>query len=105
MRNYVGDQEALTVSEFEELARSAERYGTDDFQKLFLGEPDETHEQRAAREAVARDVLADLLREGEADEIAWLDALYAAQLLSVVPLGRLLGSQRTKRIGWAGKAA
>jgi len=105
MRNYVGDQEAVTAFEFEELASGAELYGADDFQKLFLGEPGETLQQREMREEVAREVLADLFREGENDEVAWLDAVYAAQLLSIVPLRRLLSPQRMRRMSWAGKAA
>ena len=104
MRNYVGEQEAATASEFEELAYGVEGFGVDDFQKLFLGDPDETDKQRAVREEVAREVLADLLREGESDEIAWLDAVYAAQLVGVAPLRNRLGAQRTNR-NWARKAA
>lgn len=94
MRTYVGDQEAVTASEFEELAYGAEEYVLDEFQQLFLGSPDETTEQREARTQVAREVLAELMEEGQRDEITWLDAMYAAQLVSVVPLKNRLSSQR-----------
>jgi len=102
MRTYVGDLEAVTGSEFEELAYGTEEFLLDDFQELFLGSPDETAEQREARSEVAREVLAELMREGESDEITWLDALYAAQLVSVVPLRNWIGTQR---MSWVRKAA
>jgi hypothetical protein len=50
------------------------------FRDLFRGPPGETGEQRAARMAVAADVLADLLEEGAHDGITWQDALYAVRL-------------------------
>jgi hypothetical protein len=52
MRDYVGPHEALTTNDFLELA-----LGTP--VALWLGEEDETGEERAAREAAARDILAD----------------------------------------------
>lgn len=47
---------------------------------LFLGPPGESGEQRAARLTAARDVLAEWLEEGEADDIARQDAMYAVRL-------------------------
>ena len=52
------------------------------FADLFRGPPGggESGEQRAARMAVAREVLAELLEAGESDGIAMQDALYAVRL-------------------------
>ena len=52
------------------------------FRDLFRGPPagHESDEQRAARMAVARDVLAELLEEGRSDGITMQDALYAVRL-------------------------
>jgi len=52
------------------------------FGDLFRGPPggDESDEQRAARLAAARDVLAELLEEGEHDAFVMQDALYAIRL-------------------------
>lgn len=52
------------------------------FGDLFRGPPGarESAEQRAARLAVARDVLAELLDEGEHDDLALQDAWYALRL-------------------------
>ncbi|NJP44471.1 hypothetical protein [Actinacidiphila epipremni] len=52
MKNYVGRHRALTPNDFLELA-----LGTP--VDLWLGEEGETAEERAAREAAARDILAD----------------------------------------------
>ncbi|WP_236241696.1 hypothetical protein [Streptomyces sp. CC228A] len=93
MRTYVSHQEARDAFEFAELA-----YGFDnpepDFPSLFRGVPGESAEERAARLDVARQVLVELLAEAgddPDDEVAWLNALHAAQLMDVVPL-RLRGS-------------
>lgn len=90
MRTYVGHQEALDAFEFAELA-----YGFDspepDFPTLFRGALGESAEDRAARLDVARQVLVELLTEAgddPDDEVAWLNALYAAQLMDVVVLRR-----------------
>lgn len=52
------------------------------FRDLFRGPPgaSEPAEHRAARMAVARDVLAELLDEGEHDGLALQDAWYAVRL-------------------------
>ncbi|MFJ9480000.1 hypothetical protein ACIRRI_34185 [Streptomyces mirabilis] len=102
MRNYIGDQEVVTAYEFEELAYGGEEYALNGFQELFLGNPDETDEQNNARVEVAREVLAELLNEGESDHIAWLDAMYAVQLVCMASLRRQL---RTQRVDWVGRAA
>lgn len=79
MRSYIGNQHVIGNEEFEELALGIDR-------ALFLGEPGESGQERAAREAAARDILADLVTQGEAgDEIAGWDALYAEALTHTVP--------------------
>ncbi|WP_372408721.1 hypothetical protein [Streptomyces luteireticuli] len=75
MRTYIGYQEAANTEEFEELALG--------FESLFLGRPGESGEDRAARSSAARDILAELWEESHSDEIALLNALYAAQLSQV----------------------
>ncbi|MFE4174215.1 hypothetical protein ACFRR7_19560 [Streptomyces sp. NPDC056909] len=70
MRTFIGGHEAAGEDE--------------DFRALFLGGRDESPEQRAVRQAAARDVFADLLEESANDEIAMLNAAYAAQLSSIV---------------------
>lgn len=52
MRNYVGHHRALTSNDFLELALGTPL-------ELWLGQDGETDEDRAAREAAARDILAD----------------------------------------------
>ncbi|MFI6084598.1 hypothetical protein ACIBBB_27100 [Streptomyces sp. NPDC051217] len=79
MRVYAGGQGAFSA--FDGAA-------PEDFRDLFLGEDDESEGQRAARETAARDVLAELIERSDDDECALLNALYAAQLMAVVPLRR-----------------
>ncbi len=78
-----------------ELAELPEHFG-----ELFHGPPGdaESDEQRAARMAVARDVLADLLEEGEADSIAMQDALYAVRLGGAALLRADRRTVRTARV-------
>ncbi|MFD8920116.1 hypothetical protein ACWGBX_16465 [Streptomyces sp. NPDC055037] len=64
---------------------------SEDFRDLFLGEYDETAEQREVRRAAARDVLVELLEQSESDEIALLNAVYAAQLSGVAALRNIAG--------------
>ncbi|MCH6161564.1 hypothetical protein [Streptomyces marispadix] len=85
MRAYAGDQEAGKTSEFEELAQSFEE-PADCFRDLFLGLPGEPYDEREARTAAARDVLAELNELGRHDEIARVNAAYAAALREVAPL-------------------
>lgn len=91
MRTYVGRQHVMIRHEFSE---SADDYGggeiaAEDFRRLFLGEPGETADQAASREEVAREVFAELMDEGATDEVAWLNAVYAAQLLRDAPVRRM----------------
>ncbi|MEU7167413.1 hypothetical protein AB0A70_22670 [Streptomyces morookaense] len=58
----------------------------EDFRALFLGRPDESPEEHAARTCAARDVLEELQEHNDTDEIALLNALYAAQLANVAVL-------------------
>ncbi|MFF4735052.1 hypothetical protein ACFY2W_04000 [Streptomyces sp. NPDC001262] len=58
----------------------------EDFRALFLGHPDESPEERAARTCAARDVLEELQEHSGTDEITLLNALYAAQLVDVAML-------------------
>ncbi|MFE4856108.1 hypothetical protein [Streptomyces sp. NPDC056670] len=83
MRTYIGQQEAVSADEFEELALGINGY--QDFRDLFLGQAGETPEERAAREQVAREVLAELLERGVDDEIDRANAVYAAHLACVFP--------------------
>lgn len=53
---------------------------TEDFRDLFLGRPGESAEHRTARLTAARDVLAELLEEGEHDDFVMQDALHAVRL-------------------------
>ncbi|QNA74171.1 hypothetical protein C8250_021680 [Streptomyces sp. So13.3] len=86
MRSYIGNQQVVGSEEFDELALGIDR-------ALFLGVQGESNEERAAREAAARDILADLIAQGEAgDEIAGWDALYAEALTHTV---HFLNSSRT----------
>jgi hypothetical protein len=57
----------------------------EDFCELFAGPPPECPEpaeERAARLAAARDVLAELLHDAATDDLAREDALYALRLAS-----------------------
>ncbi|WP_254792835.1 hypothetical protein [Streptomyces sp. CC77] len=86
MRTYVGDQEAWDAFEFEEPACGFDPLADAVFPALFAGVGGEATEASAARLDVAGEVLAELLAAAEEDEVAWLNALYAAQLMGVVPL-------------------
>ncbi|QKV93958.1 hypothetical protein HUT19_21175 [Streptomyces sp. NA02950] len=83
MRTYIGDQEAVSASEFIELA-----LGTPP--ELWLGVPGETEEERAARQDAARDILADdpQLVDAVSRLAAEAIAVHAPALLNVVPLTR-----------------
>ncbi len=84
MRTYIGDQEAISASEFIELA-----LGTPP--ELWLGEEGESDEERAARLDAARDILAD---DPELfDRVTRL----AADLLDVIPLPKMPAARRTLR--------
>jgi hypothetical protein len=68
----------------------------EDFRDLFLGRPDESAEHRTVRLTAARDVLAELLEQGERDDFAMEDALHAV---------RLGGAALFRGIRWAGEAS
>ncbi|MGW1723210.1 hypothetical protein ACWCQK_09840 [Streptomyces sp. NPDC002306] len=89
MRTYVSGQEAHGDLEFAELALGIDV-------DLFRGPLEfETDDERAAREDVARDVLADLRAEAAAgDDIAGWDALYADALTRTVPFLRSVRGHR-----------
>ncbi|MBD0735769.1 hypothetical protein [Streptomyces sp. CBMA29] len=83
MRTFVAGQEAHGDFEFVELALGIDI-------DLFRGPLEfEADDDRAAREAAARDVLADMRADAEAgDEVAGWDALYADALTRTVPFLR-----------------
>ncbi|MGP3924775.1 hypothetical protein [Streptomyces sp. 8N616] len=104
MRTYVGDQEAATAFEFEELALGFEELPEGIDRELFLGRLGETREERAIRLDVAREALEDMRERGEnGDEIAVWDALYAEALTRTVPL--LRSASRRHRSSRTGEAA
>ncbi|WUS04943.1 hypothetical protein OG226_17475 [Streptomyces sp. NBC_01261] len=96
MRTFVAGHEALTASEFVELA-----LGTP--VELWLGVEGESDEERAAREDAARDILAD--NPGLPDTVARIAVevieAYAPELFNVVPLTRPAVRRRVSRKGAA----
>ena len=88
MRAYDGGQGSLDAFESEALALGFETTWAEDFRRLFLGPtaadepagPVESAEDRAARLAVADDVLAELQDQAAGDEVARSNARYAARL-------------------------
>ncbi|WP_432092299.1 hypothetical protein [Streptomyces sp. bgisy100] len=87
MRTHVSDEEAPEGFQPDASAHVTDPVPTY-FRELFLGEYGESPVQRAARTAVAREVLAELQEEGETDEVARQNALYAQQLSEIAPLWR-----------------
>ncbi|MFD6434286.1 hypothetical protein [Streptomyces venezuelae] len=75
MKCIVAGHTAVTAKEFAELALGIVEQAPGFDPELFTGAADEAEEDRAARLAVARDVLVDL---GEVDPVA---AAYARELL------------------------
>ncbi|MGR8009640.1 hypothetical protein [Streptomyces hypolithicus] len=90
MRTYIGNHQALNPIEFEELALGFDELPMGLDRDLFRGPlTPESPEDRAARETVAREVIADLVAMGEGgDEVAAWDALYADALTRTVPFLR-----------------
>ncbi|MFG2194973.1 hypothetical protein [Streptomyces sp. NPDC048639] len=104
MRTYVGEQQAATAFEFEELALGFEELPEGIDRELFLGRPGEAPEERVARLDVACEALKDMRERGEnGDEIAAWDALYAEALTRTIPL--LRSATRRRRAPWTGEAA
>ncbi|WP_405766521.1 hypothetical protein OHU34_13875 [Streptomyces sp. NBC_00080] len=90
MRTYIGNHQVLNPAEFEELALGFDELPLGIERDLFRGPlAPESPEERAARLDVAREVIADLARQGEGgDEVAAWDALYADALTRTVPFLR-----------------
>lgn len=90
MRTYIGNHQVLNPIEFEELALGFDELPLGIDRDLFRGPLTlESPEDRAARETVAREVIADLVAQGEGgDEVAAWDALYADALTRTVPFLR-----------------
>ncbi|WP_406387051.1 hypothetical protein [Streptomyces sp. NBC_00211] len=106
MRSYIGNHQIVNPAEFEELALGFDELPLGLDRDLFRGPlTPETAQERAAREAVAREVIAELAELGEGgDEIAAWDALYADALTRTVPF--LRGAARDAgRSARAGEAA
>ncbi|MFH8793290.1 hypothetical protein [Streptomyces sp. NPDC017941] len=82
MKCIVAGHTAVTAVEFAELALGVAERAAGFDPELFTGELGESAQGRAARLAVAREVLAEL---GEADPIA---AVYAQELMRVSDLSR-----------------
>ncbi|MEV7445280.1 hypothetical protein AB0O22_29800 [Streptomyces sp. NPDC091204] len=103
MRSYIGNHEIVNPGEFEELALGFDELPLGLDRDLFRGPlTPETAQERAAREAVAREVIAELVALGEGgDEIAAWDALYADALTRTVPFLRAAARDagRSARIG------
>ncbi|MEU4093002.1 hypothetical protein [Streptomyces sp. NPDC026673] len=96
MRTYVGGHQAVSDTDFVELA-----LGTP--VELWLGVEGESEMERAARLAAARDILADhpdlpdLVSQVAAEAIE----AYAPELLNVVPLSRPVRRRRPRGKGAA----
>ncbi|MEU9414883.1 hypothetical protein [Streptomyces sp. NPDC048272] len=90
MRSYIGNHQVVNPAEFEELALGFDELPLGLDRDLFRGPlAPETAQERATREAVAREVIAELAALGEGgDEIAAWDALYADALTHTVPFLR-----------------
>jgi len=102
MRAYAAAQEAWSAPEFEELAHSFED-PAECFRDLFLGFPGEPSDEKEARLAAARDVIAELKELGQHDEVAQANAAYAEALNDVAPLWDRMS--RKARTPWTREAA
>ncbi|MFC5719612.1 hypothetical protein ACFP1Z_05390 [Streptomyces gamaensis] len=69
-----------------------------DFEELFAGPPGESGPERAARLAAARDILIELWEQSHTDEIAFLNAVYAAQLGGVAVLNGKVRALQPDRV-------
>jgi hypothetical protein len=98
LRTFVAGHEALTASEFVELA-----LGTP--VELWLGAEGESESERAARLDAARDILADPEYRSLPDDVARITVevieAHAPELFNVVPLARPAGRRRASRKGAA----
>lgn len=98
MRTYIGHQEALCASEFEELAFGfdADVQLAEFLKELFLGSPGESVAARAVRLDAAHGILADLQTEAPAL------AADVAVMLGATSMVRRSGVRRSVRIEAAG---
>ncbi|MBT2509668.1 hypothetical protein J7I98_28105 [Streptomyces sp. ISL-98] len=105
MRSYIGNHHVLNDIKFKELAVGFDELPLGLDRDLFRGPlTPESPEDRAAREAVAREVIAELAAQGEAgDEVAAWDALYADALTRTVPF--LRAARAAGRSAQAGEVA
>ncbi|WP_405817247.1 hypothetical protein OG241_22205 [Streptomyces sp. NBC_01390] len=95
MRTYIGRQQAISSADFAELA-----LGTPP--ELWLGVDGESDDERAAREAAARDILAE--NPDLPDDLVRVAARIIEDnpdLFDVVPLARPAGRRRSSRKGVA----
>ncbi|OIJ89769.1 hypothetical protein [Streptomyces colonosanans] len=97
MRAFVGNQEAVSKAEFAELAQGFDDprdLPSDFLPTLFLGVLGESDEEGRARQAAAKDILAELIeisrseesRGGDEPSIDGMNAAYAMQLAAVTSL-------------------
>ncbi|MGK5731468.1 hypothetical protein [Streptomyces sp. URMC 124] len=104
MRTYVVHRPVSEALEFEDSAYEFEglqRAETEDFRELFLGRPGELAEERAARVSAARDILEELQDQSDTDELARLNARYAARLSSVAAMKSAASARRELQGGRA----
>jgi hypothetical protein len=96
MRAYVGRHQAVSDSDFAELALGTPL-------ELWLGVEGESEEERAARLAAARDILAE--DPGMVDRVSQVAAevieAYAPELFNVLPLPKPAARRRSGRKGAA----
>ncbi|MFC8271647.1 hypothetical protein ACFUJR_03705 [Streptomyces sp. NPDC057271] len=96
MRMYIGGQEAVSSTDFVELALGTPL-------ELWLGVEGESEEERAARLDAARDILAD--NPSLPDDVSRVAAeaieAYAPELFNVVPLARPASRRPRSRKGAA----
>ncbi|MFE2522753.1 hypothetical protein ACFXEL_00760 [Streptomyces sp. NPDC059382] len=99
MRTYIGGHEAVSANDFVELA-----LGTP--VELWLGVEGETEEERTARLAAARDILAENPNlPGDVSRVAAevIDA-YAPELFNVIPVGPRRPAARRRASAFKGAA-
>ncbi|NGO76765.1 hypothetical protein G6045_13975 [Streptomyces sp. YC504] len=102
MRTYIGGHQAVSTTDFEELALGEERAF---WLELMFGQPNESKQERAARLDAARDMLSDPeapeLPEQACQIIAEAIESRAPELFNVVPLARPAARRPRTRKGAA----
>ena len=109
MRAFVGNQEAVSEAEFAELAQGFDEprdLPGDFLSALFLGVLGESDEEGQARQAAAKDILAELIeisrsKESNEPSVDGMNAAYAMELAAVTSLS----SRFRRRAGRTSKAA